>query len=334
MPQIGPERLSLQDAVELLARVRANKDIFNALRHNILVKGVHYANFGGKKDTLLKAGAVEIIRALGLTPEFAEMPIGCIVDPDNHLYASRYMCHLLDSEGKVVCGGSGSAISTEDNFAYQWVNEKKMFELGIGLDAMGVVEKNGMYRILHQDPGVQFNAVDKMAQIRALTQAVLFWVGAGWTQDWGDEDLEHIFTLDPNHRIRLEDLVMQFTRFSLKDLLGTLDIADEVFEMCTPESGRELLLTRCEANGIRFYPTNVARKVSPRGVEYWRFELGIGEAITKNTSSLQPIIDAGYDLLNAKENSHIVLSDVSILVSREAGREKTTFLDVIESYIG
>lgn len=282
---------------DMLTRVREQRDLFTQLmKDQLLIRDVHYATLKGNKPTLLKAGAIAICNALGLNSWFIQHPIGTVCDYDKPFFAYRYECQLYDGL-TMVAQAMGSANSYEDKYKYEWVTEKIAMEMGY--DPGNLVSDGNRFRILHRDPYRQNNTVDKMAQKSALVGAVLLVTGADFTQDWGDEQIHEIVTLDENYLIELDKLCAEYLVMCWEDVREAFDIDEDEFVFLHPEGARALIMNRAQGS-----PINVSSIVRCKGkaTDFWMFDVGFGHALTDDAAFIE-LIDSS--LLHERYNKSL-----------------------------
>ena len=166
---------------------------YQAIVQKTLIKGMDYGVIPGtQKPTLLKPGAEKLAKIHGLADEYEILEK--IEDWDKPFFHYLLKCKLRHMQsGVVISEGTGSCNSKENKYRWRWVKEK---EIPNNLDPADLVRKTmrgqygeyTQYRVENDDIFTQVNTLLKMAQKRAMVNAVLSAcrLSAVFTQDMED----------------------------------------------------------------------------------------------------------------------------------------------------
>lgn len=166
---------------------------YQAIVQKTLIKGMDYGVIPGtQKPTLLKPGAEKLAKIHGLADEYEILEK--IEDWDKPFFHYLLKCRLRHMQsGVIVSEGTGSCNSKENKYRWRWVKEK---EIPNNLDPADLLSKTmrgqygeyTQYRVENDDIFTQVNTLLKMAQKRAMVNAVLSAcrLSAVFTQDMED----------------------------------------------------------------------------------------------------------------------------------------------------
>ena len=182
--------LPVMSAAQTVERYNA---LVNFVRQ-IMREGTDYGVIPGtKKKSLLKPGAEKLCTLFGLSAQFDLMEKE--QDWEYEFFHYRYKC-TLSRDGKVMGNGEGSCNSKEDK--YRW--RKKPEKYATEEEKKAAVKRvyNDEYRsytlyLPNTEICSQVNTLQKMAQKRALTAAVLITINAS---DFFTQDLEEIIDVE------------------------------------------------------------------------------------------------------------------------------------------
>ena len=181
---------SESDVTEALGALKA----FHKLVHSQLIENKDYGVIPGTgtKATLLKPGAEQLAKLMGLSDHYEVM--NREMDFGAGLIQYEMRCKLVSMKtGVIVAEGVGECNSYESKYRYRWLGPSKLEEHGID-EAMKATMRtrtagNGdtLYRIDNPDPADQVNTNLKMAKKRALVDAAL---SAGRLSELFTQDIE------------------------------------------------------------------------------------------------------------------------------------------------
>jgi len=151
---------------------------YQAIVQKTLIKDLDYGVIPGtQKPTLLKPGAEKLAKIHGLADEYEILEK--IEDWDKPFFHYLLKCKLRHiSSGNLISEGTGSCNSKENKYRWRWIKEK---EIPIGVEKESLIKKVNkgqygdytLYRTENDDIFTQVNTLLKMAQKRAMVNAVL-----------------------------------------------------------------------------------------------------------------------------------------------------------------